>query len=460
MASLGTPPAFSSVCSSSPLTSMSSKPGSSKPRSASTSRAKKTRRFGIQALGLQALLFSICLVLGLICVPTDSHAQNLGGGFRLELGEAFVPPGQSYANVPVYLTNPDPVTSWEMGLDYDEFMLSLVAVTFVGTESEPLNPGLQTSPPSPPLSWLRVEYSSQTPMPPGANRLVAYLVFNVTMPQNQSIALPVDIFGTETIINGGVVPEVGSGFLTIFVGDLLRVGSAEGNLIGPVTYPNSTQWFEPNYTPTLPPMLIPIEIWNDDPVDTLLLGLDYDEFLMVGIDFNQTIVQSVAGEDFDVVITDIPQTGHLISVDLLGQTIPPGSAQVVGWLVAIPEPAAAGTFNIAPSPSLTMFGMDNVANLLAGEVTIRDEFVRGDATYDGQVNIADATTMLEFLFQSVEPACREALDANGDGQDDIADPVYLLTYLFVNGPQPAEPFPMPGIDVDPTDDNLPCLSGP
>jgi len=83
-------------------------------------------------------------------------------------------------------------------------------------------------------------------------------------------------------------------------------------------------------------------------------------------------------------------------------------------------------------------------------------FVRGDANNDSALDIADAVTILAYLFSDgEEPSCEDAFDVNDDGMLDIADPITLLGYLFANGPLP--PGTKPGeLQEDPTPDNLTC----
>jgi hypothetical protein len=69
-------------------------------------------------------------------------------------------------------------------------------------------------------------------------------------------------------------------------------------------------------------------------------------------------------------------------------------------------------------------------------------FLRGDGNNDGQVNLTDAVSVLEWLFRGgVEPDCREAADVNATQGVNIADAVYLLQALFIGGPKPPAPFP-------------------
>ena len=83
-------------------------------------------------------------------------------------------------------------------------------------------------------------------------------------------------------------------------------------------------------------------------------------------------------------------------------------------------------------------------------------FIRGDANRDGRVDVSDAITTVDFVFQGIGVLrCPDATDANDDGSIDLADPIYSVNYFFINGPAPRPPFPSAG--DDPTIDLLgPC----
>ena len=84
-----------------------------------------------------------------------------------------------------------------------------------------------------------------------------------------------------------------------------------------------------------------------------------------------------------------------------------------------------------------------------------EAFVRGDCNGIGNIDLADAITLLNYLFNEAErPSCADACDVNDDGGLNMADPVYLLIGLFEGGPPPWAPWPMCG--VDPTGDSLGC----
>jgi hypothetical protein len=54
----------------------------------------------------------------------------------------------------------------------------------------------------------------------------------------------------------------------------------------------------------------------------------------------------------------------------------------------------------------------------------------------------------------VSTFCPDAADADDSGHVTIGDAGYTFNYLFRGGPQPAGPFPLPGVDE--TEDGLLC----
>jgi hypothetical protein len=84
------------------------------------------------------------------------------------------------------------------------------------------------------------------------------------------------------------------------------------------------------------------------------------------------------------------------------------------------------------------------------------KFIRGDANRDGVLDIADAVTILAYLYTGGErPTCIDALDVDDSGLLDITDAVRLLSFLFLGGDAPPSPFPAEGLDT--TKDVLDCL---
>jgi hypothetical protein len=80
--------------------------------------------------------------------------------------------------------------------------------------------------------------------------------------------------------------------------------------------------------------------------------------------------------------------------------------------------------------------------------------VGGDANSDGELDLADLISLVEWLARSPSAdsgRCKEAADANGDGHTDTSDLVALAQYLFASADTP--PLPpdlqacLDGIDV-------------
>ncbi len=63
--------------------------------------------------------------------------------------------------------------------------------------------------------------------------------------------------------------------------------------------------------------------------------------------------------------------------------------------------------------------------------------IRGNVDGAGEVNVADLTFLVDFLFFSgPEPPCPEESDVDGSGATNVADLTYLVEYLFFSGPPP------------------------
>ncbi|HAK95384.1 MAG TPA: hypothetical protein DCM87_10360 [Planctomycetes bacterium] len=94
-------------------------------------------------------------------------------------------------------------------------------------------------------------------------------------------------------------------------------------------------------------------------------------------------------------------------------------------------------------------------------IAVAETFRRGDANASGALDIADAISVLGYLFGAAEDTskakvaqCLDAADANDDGATDIADAVKILGHLFADaGPLPA---PFGECAADPTADKLDC----
>jgi YD repeat-containing protein len=85
-------------------------------------------------------------------------------------------------------------------------------------------------------------------------------------------------------------------------------------------------------------------------------------------------------------------------------------------------------------------------------------FIRGDCNQDQRFDIADALSVLNYLFLGgADPRCLAACDVDGTRNLVITDAIFALSFLFLGGPPPPEPFPVE--DADPVPGGLSCENG-
>ena len=85
------------------------------------------------------------------------------------------------------------------------------------------------------------------------------------------------------------------------------------------------------------------------------------------------------------------------------------------------------------------------------------QFLRGDANADGDIDIGDAISLLQFAFVGgPEPYCLDAADGNDDGKINLADVVAIFAYLF--GEPPLSATISGRCSTDRTEDILDCRS--
>ena len=104
-------------------------------------------------------------------------------------------------------------------------------------------------------------------------------------------------------------------------------------------------------------------------------------------------------------------------------------------IVTVPECAENGAVDVTVMHD---FGMDTAAGTF--EYTSGERFKRGDSNFDGDLDISDPISLLNYLFIGGEaPSCPDAADANDDGGVDISDPISLLNFLFLGSDPPPAP---------------------
>ena len=221
---------------------------------------------------------------------------------------------------------------------------------------------------------------------------------------------------------------------------------------------------------------IPLEVLldNDSDVQGFSMGVSHDGALA-------TIISVVPGTFYDAVEPDIvfenldPLGGPGWTIGVVNAIdgtllIPPGTGAGIVSLVYEVVATAPGTADLTFNDQLAdptvdvvfvVGGQSFVPTQVNGQidisVLIENEFLRGDATDNGVLDIADPIVALLRTFGIIPPGtCDDVEDIDDNGVLDMADGVYLLTWMFAGGPVPPEPFAACGLD--PSADTLGCES--
>ena len=160
-------------------------------------------------------------------------------------------------------------------------------------------------------------------------------------------------------------------------------------------------------------------------------------------------------------LVDLPGPGESVLVDLVGLigvdtdedpadnfslevfgSLPSGDPPISPtYLVAKPgeRPFIPGVGENGGSLTVIYSDFSNVHEVAA----IRSmRFTRGEVNGDGDINISDATALLNFLFLGgPPPCCQQVALCNGSPAVDLSQPVFGLNFLFLGGPPPPAPFP-------------------
>ena len=203
-------------------------------------------------------------------------------------------------------------------------------------------------------------------------------------------------------------------------------------------------------------------------VQVTLFEVDGTDAGALSPDFSAPNIDNVAGSAILGVIFDfLPgATPSLLPIGT-GHSIAAGT-------LSINAAAPTGVTQLTPTDGLGTPANDNVfvngglsyspelvgtSISITGVVTpppVDADFIRGDANFDGTVNLADGSFLQDYVAGTggPAPACFDAADVNDDGILNIADVIDLYDFLFSGGTAPNSPFPLAG--SDPTTDSLDC----
>lgn len=229
--------------------------------------------------------------------------------------------------------------------------------------------------------------------------------------------------------------------------------------------------------------VIAIEMDNLQAVDGFSFGLGHDAAVasLEAIDPGPAVAALNGGMGASFFHADLaPAAGSGGTVICLASTAPPfdtfaaGSAHAIAeFRYSIDAQAADGTTaalefldGLGTLPVAVAVAVQGTSASAATEpgalqvsgtpVSGDPEFVRGDATADGEIALLDAVKILNWLFGEEEIACVDAADANDNGSAALDDALFVLSFLFLDGA--AIPPPAGACGLDATPDALECES--
>lgn len=223
----------------------------------------------------------------------------------------------------------------------------------------------------------------------------------------------------------------------------------------------------------------PILATHPAQMEGFTVGLVYDDAFLSNVDITLSGSQTQPFNPELVLIGNFPAGANSVLIHTIlmevsrpfdGFAIDPGQNQRISNIeYTVSASAPVGTVipftltdGLLTPPQDNVFAQNGISSgplLVSGSTTVvsppQNLFLRGDASGDDNVDIADAVAILSFLFGG-QPltGCPDGADANDSGVINIADPIAVLAYLFGGGQQLMYPSPMCGLD--PTPDALTC----
>ncbi|MDH4035518.1 MAG: T9SS type A sorting domain-containing protein, partial [candidate division Zixibacteria bacterium] len=161
---------------------------------------------------------------------------------------------------------------------------------------------------------------------------------------------------------------------------------------------------------------------------------------------NTVLVDTVVCDSGTTITTDNAMPTAMIFGDMIGLSYSSTMDFVVGGDVYIGDEIRSRPKSAQRSELISRIGIVGrglVADPELASFSIIDIetasccVVRGDFTHNGNVDISDLVSLVDFMFTGGPgPLCDEEADLNDDDGVDIADLVYFVEFMFNGGPTP------------------------
>lgn len=355
---------------------------------------------------------------GVETVPATCFLNESSNVYVMAMEEVHADPGDEAVPVRLFGTNPDWARAFSFGLRVDPALARIRELTLEDTWTEANHSSFLYQPHvlHEGETAAGVEFGFRTPLPPGADRHLLTLLLDILPNAPAGVVLPVQLgnFGD---------PPAGLVF-TVNVDSRATSKRAEGRdgaiLIGdspvpPVSGASAEAKEEP---------VLPVAGGGAVPVRSsgiLLRWTNTARYSSIRIQRDGKQVAEIGGSETSHLDQEPGPGVHryrIVALDGARESFPAVVTSRPGWL--------PGTF------------------------------LRGDASSDRRVNIADPIMLVSHLFKGgPQPSCLDAADADDSGRVDLTDVVAVLYHLFLG----AGPLPEPGTQgpwFDPTEDALPC----
>ncbi len=140
-------------------------------------------------------------------------------------------------------------------------------------------------------------------------------------------------------------------------------------------------------------------------------------------------------DTFDVTVSG--QLGWSLDPTSYSEELTAGQIDSSEIVVSVPHDAALWTVD---EITFMATSRGNPFNVDEDSLAVTVYAIRGDATNDGTIDVADVILLINYLFmEGSPPEVFETADANCDTEIDVADIVLLINYLFLEGPSPCVP---------------------